>query len=275
MATILDKIEKTKRSEIAAAKSKIALDEIMVLAKDAPHPRGFLDALKQKTSKSETALIAEIKKASPSKGLIREHFIASELAEAYASGGATCLSVLTDGPHFQGSMDDMIAARDACALPVLRKDFMYEPYQVYEARANGADCILVILAALSDDHARAIETAALELGMDVLLEVHNQEELDRALKLESRFLGINNRNLKTFETSLSVSEALAPSVPDGYHLVGESGIYTPDDIARLQRLGINTFLVGESLMRQPNVEVATRTLLSLTAGEPARLRLVQ
>ena len=261
MTDKLAEICETKRAEVALRKSLASLTELDARAAAQTAPRGFETALRAKAANG-FALIAEVKKASPSKGLIRADFDPAAHAAAYQAGGATCLSVLTDAPYFQGHEDYLIAARAACDLPVLRKDFMVDPWQVAEARSIGADAILIIVAALGDAHMAEIEAAARERGMDVLVEVHNEAEMERAAQLKSRLIGVNNRDLKRFVTDLANTERLAPLAPEGALLVSESGINQHVDLLRLEASGIRTFLVGESLMRQADIAAATQLLLT-------------
>ena len=261
MTDRLAEILATTRAEVARRRRSEPLVALEDLAAAQGTPRGFKAALEARVAAGGFALIAEVKKASPSKGLIREQFDPADHARDYAAGGAACLSVLTDAPFFQGHEDYLIAARQAVELPVLRKDFMVDPWQVLESRAIGADAILLIVAALDDGQLAEIEAAALDHGMDVLVEVHDEAELDRAARLRSRLIGVNNRDLKTFQTDLATTERLAPRAPDDALLVGESGITSHADCLRLARCGVRTFLVGESLMRADDITVATMALL--------------
>ena len=261
MSDTLKKITADTARHVAACKARRPLAEVETAARAADAPRGFAAALKAAISAGRYGLIAEIKKASPSKGLIRADFDPPSLARAYARGGATCLSVLTDEPYFQGRDEFLVQARAACALPVLRKDFMIDPYQIIEARSLGADCVLLIMACLDDALAAELAALAHRWGMDVLVEVHDGEELERALRLDADLVGVNNRNLKTLAVDLATTEKLAPSVPKDRVLVAESGLGSPADLARMARVGASAFLIGESFMRQPDVEAAVRAIL--------------
>jgi indole-3-glycerol phosphate synthase len=262
MTTILDKIAAYKREEVKAAKAEQPLRGLITQAREASAPRGFRAALDAARKRKKPGLIAEIKKASPSQGVIRADFDPEKIARAYERGGATCLSVLTDTPSFQGAPEDLIVARQATHLPVLRKDFMLDPYQIVQSRALGADCVLVIMAMLSDETVALLLGAAREWGMDAIIEVHDEDEMTRALEFDSGLIGINNRNLKTFVTDIGTTIRLHPLVPAERHVVAESGLSKSEDLTKLAKAGISSYLIGESLMRAENVEAATHSLLS-------------
>jgi indole-3-glycerol phosphate synthase len=262
MTTILDKIAAYKREEVKAAKAENPLRRLITQAREASAPRGFRAALEAARKRKKPGLIAEIKKASPSQGVIRADFDPEKIARAYERGGATCLSVLTDTPSFQGAPEDLIVARQATHLPVLRKDFMLDPYQIVQSRALGADCVLVIMAMLPDETVAQLLGAAREWGMDAIIEVHDEDEMNRAQEFDSGLIGINNRNLKTFVTDIGTTIRLLPLVPADRHVVAESGLSKPEDLMKLAKAGISSYLIGESLMRADNVEAATHALLS-------------
>lgn len=262
MSNILDKIAAYKREEVAAAKAARPLNLLMGDARHASPPRGFRAALDAAKAAKRPGLIAEIKKASPSKGVIRADFDPETLARAYERGGASCLSVLTDAPSFQGAPEDLVVARQATHLPVLRKDFMLEPYQIVQSRALGADCILVIMAMLKDEAVAKLLGAAREWGMDALVEVHDESELKRALEFDAQLIGVNNRDLKTFVTDIATTIRLKPQIPPDRHVVAESGLSSPEDLKKLAEAGVSSYLIGESLMRADDLEAATHSLLS-------------
>ena len=272
MTSILDKIKSYKTEEISASKRSRPLRELEDLVAVSERPRGFAKRL-ETVSRTGFAVIGEIKRASPSRGIIRKEFDPRELAVAYQAGGSACLSVLTDTPSFMGSPDDLIEARKACALPVLRKDFMYDSYQVFEARAWGADCVLIIMASVSDVQARELSSTAMGLGMDALFEVHDESELDRALDLDAKLVGINNRDLRTFGVSIESTLRLAPRIPKNRIVVSESGLKSHGDLARLADRGVRCFLIGESVMRQSDVSAAVRGLLTGNgSGDPEKFK---
>jgi len=262
MGDVLQRICADKRRHVAGRREVRSMGALLAAAGQAAAVRPFAESLSDAVSAGGYGLVAEIKRASPSKGLIRHHFVPAELAQAYQAGGAACLSVLTDKPYFQGADEFLVEARAAASLPVLRKDFMLDPYQIAESRALGADCVLLILAAVDDAQAAELESAAWEMGMDVLIEVHDQAEMERAHRLESRLIGINNRDLKSLEVDLATTERLAPLAPAKSTVVSESGVGAPADLARLSRAGVDCFLVAESLMVSADVEAATRALLA-------------
>ena len=270
MSDLLARIRADKQEQTCRREKLRPFSDVRAAARQAPPPRGFAARLEEAARAGGYGLIAEIKRASPSKGLIRADFDPPALARAYMAGGAACLSVLTDIPYFLGADEFLVAARAAVTLPVLRKDFMLDPYQIVESRALGADCVLLIMAILDDGRARELESAAMEYGMDVLAEVHDEAELERALKLHARLIGINNRDLKTLATDIATTERLAPLMPAGRVIVSESGLKTPDDLARMSKAGADCFLIGESLMKQGDVAAATRELLGRPQAAAAR-----